>query len=214
LTAEIGENAELMVLRVRVLALLGVLLAVVVALATPGTAAARYSPVGERMHVVVVDRISDATFKQLAERGAVGLMRPGYGPTTNRRRALAELVRGTETNARLGGVPKGKPLINVHGVTVFNNCKNCIVVQLPPRGAPVANDRLYRVAVIGSGFHGLLTSPTTHIRGLVSIVDIEPTDYPKGHPTTTLSWTPSTNAVGQLSSGRAIPRRRRGLSTS
>jgi hypothetical protein len=194
-----------MVLRVRVLALLGVVLAAVVALATPGTAAARVNPPGERMHVVVVDRMSDATFRQLAERGAVGLMRPGYGPTTNRRRALAELVRGTEVNARLGGVPKGKPLINVHSVTIFNNCKNCIVLQLPPRGAPVANDKLYRVAVIGSGFHGLLTSPTTHIRGLVSIVDIEPTDFPRGHPTTTLSWTPSNNAVGQLSSlGHAI----------
>lgn len=193
-----------MVLRVRVLALLGVVLAAVVALATPGTAAARVTPPGERMHVVVVDRISDATFNELAQRGAVGLLRPGYGPTTNRRRALAELVRGTEVNARLGGVPRGKPLINVHGVTEFNNCKKCIVLQLPPRGRPVANDRLYRIAVIGAGFHGLLTSPTTHIRGLVSIVDIEPTDVP-GHPSTTLSWTPSNNAVGQLTQlGHAI----------
>ena len=187
-----------MVLRVRVLALFGVVLAAVVALATPGTAAARVTPPGERMHVVVVDRMSDATFKQLAERGAVGLMRPGYGPTTNRRRALAELVRGTETNARLGGVPKGRPLINVNRVAVFNNCKDCIVLQLPPRGRPVPNDRLYRVAVIAPGFHGLLTSPTTHIRGLVSIVDIEPTDYPKGHPTTTLSSMPSSDQLGQL----------------
>ena len=189
-----------MVLRVRVLTLLGVVLAAVVALATPGTAAAHPTPIGERMHVVVVDRMDDATFEQLAERGAVGLMRPGYGPTTNRRRALAELVRGTETNARLGGVPKGRPLINVNRVGVFNNCKDCIVLQLPPRGAPVANDRLYRVAVISPGFHGLLTSPTTHIRGLVSIVDIEPTDYPKGHPTTTLSSTPSSDPIVQLHS--------------
>src|SRR5207245_6566079 len=56
---------------------------------------------------------SDLTFNSLAERGAVGLLRPGYGPTTNRHRALAELVRGTEVNARLGGVPKGKPVIDV-----------------------------------------------------------------------------------------------------
>lgn len=188
-----------MVPRVRLLALLGVLLAVVVALATPGTAAARPTPLGEgHQHVVVVDRISDATFKLLAQRGAVGLLRPGYGPTTNRRRALAELVRGTEVNARLGGVPKGKPLLNVHNATVYPNCKECIVVQLPPRGAPTANDRLYRVAVIGQGFHGLLTSPTTHIPGLVSIVDIAPTDLP-GHQSTTLVSTPSGNALGQLS---------------
>src|SRR6478609_10959761 len=150
-----------MVLPVRLAALFAVLLSVGVALVAPGTAAARQTPPGEIRHVVVVDRMSDATFAQLARRGAVGLLRPSYGPTTNRRRALAELVRGTEVNARLGGVPQGRPLINVNGVAAFNNCKLCIVVQLPPRGRPIANDRLYRIAVIGGGFHGLLTSPTT-----------------------------------------------------
>jgi hypothetical protein len=186
-----------MVRRLRLFALLAVLLSVVVALAAPGSASARVTPRGEGLHVVVVDRMSDATFRLLARRGAVGLLRPGYGPTTNRRRALAELVRGTEVNARLGGVPQGRPLINVHNTTVYSNCRECIVVQLPPRGRPTANDRLYRVAVIGAGFHGLLTSPTTHIPGLVSVVDIAPTDLP-GHPTTTLSWAPTKNADASL----------------
>jgi hypothetical protein len=193
-----------MVRPVRLFALLAVLLSVGVALAAPGSAAARVTPRGEVIHVVVVDRMSDATFRLLARRGAVGLLRPGYGPTTNRRRALAELVRGTEVNARLGGVPQGRPLINVHNATVYPNCRECIVVQLPPRGRPTANDRLYRVAVIGGGFHGLLTSPTTHIPGLVSVVDIAPTDLP-GHPTTTLSGTPSKDPLGRLSRlGNAI----------
>ena len=184
---------------VRLVALLGVLLSLCVALAAPGTASAHPTPQGELSGVVVVDRINDATFAQLARRGAVGLLRAGYGPTTNRRRALAELVRGTEVNARLGGVPKGRPQLNTNKASVYPNCHLCIVVQLPPRGAPVANNRLYRIAVIGRGFHGLLTSPTTHIPGLVSIVDIAPTALP-GHNATTLSWTPSKNAVGQLSS--------------
>src|SRR2546423_4595549 len=187
-----------MVRPVRLAALLAVLLPLGVALAAPGTAAARQTPPGEIRHVVVVDRMSDATFALLSRRGAVGLLRPSYGPTTNRRRALAELVRGAEVNARLGGVPQGRPLINVNGVAVFNNCKVCIVVQLPPRGRPISNDRLYRIAVIGGGFHGLLTSPTTHIPGLVSVVDIAPTDLP-GHQTTRLSWTPSKDALGKLS---------------
>jgi hypothetical protein len=132
-------------------------------------------------------------------------MRPGYGPTTNRRRALAELVRGSEVNARLGGVPKGKPLLDVTRAAVFPNCHHlCIVLQLPPKGAPIANNRLFRVAVIGRGFHGLLTSPTTHIPGLVSIVDIAPTAL-GGHPATTLAWTSSGNSLGQLSKlGHAI----------
>lgn len=194
-----------MVRPVRLLALLAVLASVGVVLAMPGTASARQTPIGASFHVYVLDRIGDPTFKLLAERGAVGLLRPGYGPTTNRRRALAELVRGTEVNARLGGVPKGKPLIDVTRAAVFPNCHHlCIVLQLPPKGAPIANNRLYRVAVIGRGFHGLLTSPTTHIPGLVSIVDIAPTAL-GGHPATTLGSTPSTNSLGQLSSlGHAI----------
>src|SRR5947199_8992526 len=155
-----GENAQLMVRPVRLVALLAVVLSAVLALAAPGSASARLTPAGERLHVVVVDRISDATWAELANRGAVGLLRPSYAPTTNRRRALAELVRGAEVNARLGGVPKGRPLIGVTRAAVFPNCHHlCIVLQLPPRGAPAANNRLYRIAVIGRGFHGLLTSP-------------------------------------------------------
>ena len=194
-----------MVRPVRLLALLAVLASVGVVLAVPGTASARQTPTGAPFHVYVLDRIGDPTFKLLAERGAVGLLRPGYGPTTNRRRALAELVRGSEVNARLGGVPKGKPLIDVTRAAVFPNCHHlCIVLQLPPKGAPIANNRLYRVAVIGRGFHGLLTSPTTHIPGLVSIVDIAPTAL-GGHPATTLAWTPSANPLGRLSRlGHAI----------
>jgi hypothetical protein len=196
---------DLMVRPVRLLALLAVLVSVGVALAAPGTAAARQTPTGASFRVYILDRISDKTFDLLANRGAVGLLRPGYGPTTNRRRALAELVRGTEVNARLGGVPKGRPLINTTATAFFPNCHHlCIVLQLPPRGAPTANKRLYRIAVIGRGFHGLLTSPTTHIPGLVSIVDIAPTAL-GGHPATTLAWRPAGNAVGHLSRlGKAI----------
>jgi hypothetical protein len=202
LVRQFGENAQLMVRPVRLVALLGVLLSVVVALAAPGTASARLTPNPERFQygVVVVDRISDATWAELAHRGAVGLLRPGYGPTTNRRRALAELVRGTEVNARLGGVPAGTPLINTNKASTYPNCKNCIVVQLPPRGRPTANNRLYRIAVIGGGFHGLLTSPTTHIPGLVSIVDIAATDLAQ-HSAAALGWTRSnpTAALDRLS---------------
>jgi hypothetical protein len=187
-----------MVRPVRVIPLLALLAAAAVALVAPGSAAARVTPRGEYFQVFVLDRISDATFNSLAERGAVGLLRPSYGPTTNRRRALAELVRGTEVNSRLGGVPKGKPLIDVEKASVFPNCHVCMVIQLPPRGAPTSNDRLYRIAVIGHGFHGLLSSPTTHIPGLVSVVDVAPTAI-GGHVATSLSWAPSTNAVGHLS---------------
>ena len=185
-----------MVRPVRVLLLLAVLVCAAVALVAPGPAAARMSPPGAPFKVLVVDRMSDATFERLAKRGAVGLFRPSYGPTTNRRRALAQLVRGAETNARLGGVPGGKPLINANKAKIFHDCRMCIVVKLPRRGWPFANHRLYRIAVIGRGFRGLLTSPTTRIPGLVSIVDVAPTAL--GHAVGGMSWAPSSAAVAHL----------------
>jgi hypothetical protein len=187
--------------RACLLSLLAIVAASAVALAAPGTAVARQSPPGAPFHLYVLDRIDHATFMTLARRGAVGLMRPGYGPTTNRRRALAELVRGAEVNARLGGVPGGRPLIDASKAHTFPNCHLCIVVQLPPRGRPFANHRLYRLAVIGRGFHGLLTSPTTRIRGLVSIVEIAPTAL--GHTRGGLSSTASRAPVAHLDGLRA-----------
>jgi hypothetical protein len=184
----------------RLVPLLATLVAVAVALVAPGTASARQQPIGAQFRVVVLNRITDSTFASLARRGAVGLMRPGVGPTTNRRRALAELVRGAEVNARLGGVPPGKPLIDTDKATSARspNCRMCIVVELPPRGALTANDKLYRIAIVGRGYHGLLTSPTTHIPGLVSIVDIAPTAL--GHPSNGLSWVASSAPLLTLSS--------------
>ena len=182
--------------RACLLSLLAILAATAAVLATPGTAAARPTPPGAPFQLFVLDQIDHATFETLARRGAVGLMRPGYGPTTNRRRALAELVRGAEVNARLGGVPGGKRLINASKAHAFPNCRMCIVVQLPPRGRPFANHRLYRVAVIGRGFHGLLTSPTTRIAGLVSIVDVAPTAL--GRSRGGLSWTASAPSASVL----------------
>lgn len=185
-----------MVRPVRLLPLLAVMVFAGVALVAPGPAAARTRPPGAPFKVLVVDRMSDATFKLLAERGAVGLMRPSYGPTTNRRRALAQLVRGAEVNARLGGIPKGKPLINANKAAVFHDCRMCIVVKLPARGRPFANHRLYRIAVIGRGFSGLLTSRTTRIPGLVSIVEVAPTAL--GQAGRGMSWTPSSAPVAHL----------------
>ena len=91
----------------RLVLLLAVALAAVAALAVPGTASARMSPPGAPFQVIVVDRMSDGAFATLARRGAVGLMRPGFGPTTSNRSALAELVRGAEVNSHIGGTPPG-----------------------------------------------------------------------------------------------------------
>jgi hypothetical protein len=184
----------------RLVLLLAVAAAAVAALAVPGTASARLNPPKPPFRVVIVDRMSDAGFAALARRGAVGLMRPGFGPTTSRRSAFAELIRGAELNSHIGGMPPGKPLIGTdeHRGAWISPCEMCIVVQLPPPAGATNNDTLYRVAIVGQGYHGLLVSPTTHIPGIVSIVDIAPTAL--GRTATGLSWVGASNAVGRLAS--------------
>ncbi len=184
----------------RLVILLAVASAAAVALAAPGPAAARMTPLGAQFRVVVLDHMSDGTFAALARRGAVGLLRPGFGPTTSRRSALAELVRGAEVNARIGGAIPGKPLIGTEEQSGASTptCRMCIVLQLPPAGGKSENDKLYRIAVIGRGYHGLLVSPTTHIAGIVSIVDVAPTAL--GRPATGLSWTAASHTIGRLAS--------------
>jgi hypothetical protein len=167
----------------------------------PGIASARVWPPSPPYKVFVVDQVSDSAFASLARRGAVGLMRPGFGPTTSYRSALAELVRGAEINSHIGGTPPGKQLIrttHLRGAAQIPNCRMCIVVQLPSGDGKQMNDKLYRVAIVGRGYQGLIVSPTTHIPGLLSIVDILPTAL--GRPATGLSWVAAGNQVDRLAS--------------
>ena len=117
--------------------------------------------------VVVVPPFDPQTY---AGRGAVGLFVPGSGETVSRRAALASLVRGKVEPSVLGGAPSGRPLISLGrrpaDVTVY--------VALPPPGKH-ANTRRYPIAIIGGGYHGILVSDSTRIRGLVSIADVAPT---------------------------------------
>ena len=88
-----------------------------------------------------------------AGRGAVGLFVPGSGQTVTRRAAVASLVRGKVEPSVLGGTPSGKPLIALGrrpaDVTVY--------VALPPPGKH-GNTRRYPIAIVGGGYHGILTS--------------------------------------------------------
>jgi hypothetical protein len=159
------------------------------------------TPPDARVRVIVLDRIPDGMFSALARRGAVGLLRPGIGRTTSHRQALAELVRGAEVKARAAAAWHFRPRIRADQETSdqFSMCNLCIVVALPTaRGHMVANDKLFRIAVVGMGYHGLLTSPRTRIPGLVSVFDVVPTALPGTNQTTTLSWTPERHAVDRL----------------
>jgi len=102
--------------------------------------------------------------------GAVGLFVPGAGDSVSGESARAALVRGKTRKSVLGGVPGGRPLISLSA----RPARTTIYVSLPPKGKR-PNTRRYPIAIVGPGYHGILVSRSTRIRGLVSIADIAPT---------------------------------------
>jgi cytochrome c551/c552 len=120
-----------------------------------------------RVSVVVVPPFDPASY---AARGAVGLMVPGIGATVTRASALAALGRGKAENARLGGIPHGRVLVHP---SARPGSQVTLYVSLPPPGR-TPNQHRYPVAVVGCGFHGVLTSSVTRLRGLIFVADIAP----------------------------------------
>jgi hypothetical protein len=135
--------------------------------------------------VVVVPPFDPSTYAD----GAVGLLVPGAGETVSGEGARAALVRGRTEKSLLGGVPGGEPTIALSKkpgrVTIF--------VSLPPPGKR-RNDRRYPIAIVGGGYHGILRSPSTRIRGLVSIADVAPTALGERRITSS----PATDAPAEL----------------
>jgi cytochrome c551/c552 len=133
---------------------------------------------------------------QYADRGAVGLLVPGAGATVTRASALASLERGKTLPALLGGMPHGQILVepaSSPGTAVT------IYVSLPPPGRS-SNHRRYPIAVVGCGFHGLLTSTETRLAGLISIADIAPAAVRLGRGCrgAPLGWRASADAPAEL----------------
>jgi len=133
------------------------------------------SPAGEQqLRVVVVPLLGVGDLGDLADRGAVGLLVPGAGPTVSERSALASLSRGAVRNSLRGGLPAGDALIAVEHAGEIPREGPAIVLALP-RGGEQPNDRRYGIAVIAPGYRGLLTSDSTRITGLVSVADVAAT---------------------------------------
>ena len=130
------------------IALLGA--GLVLGLARPGAAGVRIVPLFE--------------LERYEGQAALGLLVPAAGPTVTREGALAALLRGRVEHDLLGGVPSGEPLIELGSPEPPE-----ILVSLPPPGRS-KNDARYPIAVLG--WHGILTSDSTRIDGLVSITDV------------------------------------------
>jgi hypothetical protein len=121
----------------------------------------------ERVAVLVVPA-SSPVFS--SPRAAHGLLVAGEGATVSRRGALASLLTGEVGNAVLhGGVPRGEPKISL----ARHPARTTFYVALPPPGRH-HNVVRYPIAVVGPGYHGLLTSTGTHLDGLVAIWDVAP----------------------------------------
>jgi len=103
--------------------------------------------------------------------GAVGLYVPGAGGRISREDAIESLRRGKVENSLLGGRPHGKVLADIRFGAPPTATRPVVVVTLPPPGEH-PNTKRYAVAIEGAGFHGILTSDSTRIDGLVSIPDI------------------------------------------
>jgi hypothetical protein len=158
-------------------------LAALVVLVAAGPAAAAT----QEFRIVVVPGLELEDLAALADRGAVGLLVPANGPTTSGEQARAALVQGELRNALLdGGVPTGPALVSFETAAVPPRAGGAIVLGLPS-GGEQPNDRRYPIAVLGRGFHGLLTSASTRLPGVVSIVDIAPTALGQEDG---LGWTP------------------------
>lgn len=154
------------------------------------------TPAPTRFRVVVVDGLSFEQLRSLAPRAAVGLLVPGQGASTNRRIALDSLTHGLNLNAAVLHPQLGRPLIDVAQEATVTPASDTIFLALPRGAALQPNDRRYPIAVVGGGYHGLLTSPMTRIPGLVSIRDIAPTAL--GRARGTLGHTASPAALAQL----------------
>jgi len=145
----------------------GTRLIVVLALLLPALLNLSSTAAAARVAVQVVPVFDPAAY---AEQGAVGLMVPGVGATVTRAGALASLERGKVRPAALGGRPHGRILVTPSGAP---GSALTVYVALPPPGR-TPNHRRYPVAVVGCGFHGLLTSSATRVDGLISVADIAP----------------------------------------
>ena len=167
------------------------LVAALVLLVAAGPAAAAT----QEFRIVLVPGLGLDDLQGLADRGAVGLLVPANGPTASGEQARAALVRGELRNALLdGGVPSGAPLVSFEIAAEPPRAGPAIVLGLPS-GSEQPNDRRYPIAVLGRGFHGLLTSSSSRLPGVVSIVDVAPTALgEKGG----LGWKPHANAAARV----------------
>jgi hypothetical protein len=166
-------------------------LAALVLLVAAGPAAAAT----QEFRIVLVPGLGLDDLQGLADRGAVGLLVPANGPTTSGQQARAALVRGELRNALLdGGVPSGPPLVSFEIAAESPRAGPAIVLGLPS-GSKQSNDRRYPIAVLGRGFHGLLTSSSSRLPGVVSVADVAPTARgEKGR----LGWTPERDPTQRL----------------
>jgi hypothetical protein len=107
-----------------------------------------------RVYALVVTGEQPATVRG---RGAVGLYVPGQGLYVSREEALERLGRLPQAPCRMIG-----------------RCPFELYISVPQLGAQT-NDKRSELTIVGDGYHGILSSDSTRIPGLVAISDIPKT---------------------------------------
>lgn len=128
------------------------------------------------MAVIAVPGLAVDALDELDERGAIGLIVPGAGPSTSQAGAMRALARGEVTNSLAdetddeGGAGDRVRVRLAEAVPRLGD-RPLIVVGVP-RGGEQRNDRRYPIAVIAPGYNGVLKSSATRIPGLVAVGDV------------------------------------------
>jgi hypothetical protein len=117
-------------------------------------ATAQPAEAAQRVYALVVTGEQPAAVRG---RGAVGLYVPGQGLNVSREEALE----------RLGRLPQV-------ACGAIGQCPFELFISVPPLGAQ-PNDKRYQVTILGDGYHGILTSDSTRIPGLIAISDLPKT---------------------------------------
>ena len=128
--------------------------------AAPAAAAAADDLRRRRSLDVVHESAPSASMSRGPEAGSAGRARSRRSAAAGSRTSCSAAGRGGDLLADL----------DVRRVPPAHDAPSSCV-KLPPPGEH-SNTKRYSVAIVGAGFHGILASDSTRIRGLVSIADI------------------------------------------
>ena len=129
----------------------------------------------ETFRVVVVPGLQAHDLRPGRRRGAVGLLVAGRRAGDERAGRRGDAGARASSATRCAGAAASSRCASASRARGRSRTGSGFIVVGLPQGGPQPNNRRFAVAVVGGGYRGVLTSPSTRIPGIVSIADIAPT---------------------------------------